>query len=84
VLDSLKRFNAESKFKQAVCALMARDLDPEVQRTFEENFAKLDKNKDGTVTVQELREAIVQMVRLRIKAGFNAHHSPRPRPIDCA
>jgi calcium-dependent protein kinase len=63
VLDSLKRFNAESKFKQAVCALMARELNAEVQRNFEENFAKLDTNKDGTVTVQELREAIIQMVR---------------------
>jgi calcium-dependent protein kinase len=61
LVSALTRFQRSSKFKQAVCNVMARDLTAENIRQFKFEFARLDTNRDGTVTVMELEAAIKQM-----------------------
>ncbi len=63
VVDALKKFHASSKFKQAVCKLMAQDLSEESQKSMEANFQRLDKDHDGAISIDELRDAMISMVR---------------------
>jgi len=61
VLESIKSFNSNSKFKQAVCKMMAEDLSADVVARYREKFSQLDKNKDGTVSIEDLSQAIQHM-----------------------
>jgi calcium-dependent protein kinase len=58
VVASLRKFHAVSKFQQAICNLMAHDLSPAMAHSFKDMFDSLDKNKDGTVTLDELSEVL--------------------------
>lgn len=58
VLTALKNFSASVKFKQQVLRHMANSLSEDNIRQLKETFTKLDKNKDGTITKEELKEAI--------------------------
>ncbi len=61
VFAALKNFNASCKFKQAVLSHVAHQMTQDQIEVLKATFAKLDKNKDGTVTVDELKEAIAVM-----------------------
>jgi len=61
VFSALKNFNASCKFKQVVLGHMAHQMTEDQLGVLKATFAKLDKNKDGTVTVDELTEAISLM-----------------------
>ena len=58
MLAAIKNFSASCKFKQAVLGHLAANLTDDSLNHLKEIFAKLDVNKDGTVTIDELTTAI--------------------------
>jgi calcium-dependent protein kinase len=61
VFSALKNFNASCKFKQAVLGHIANNMSEDDVRKLKETFSRLDLDKSGTVTIDELKEAIKTM-----------------------
>jgi len=58
VLNSLKTFNGNNKFKAAVLNLMTEYINPTELAQLKATFLALDENKDGKISVAELKKAI--------------------------
>jgi len=58
VLNGLKTFNGNNKFKKVVLNLMTDALGPAEIAQLRATFAALDENKDGKISVAELKKAI--------------------------
>jgi len=58
VLNSLKTFNGNNKFKAAVLNLMTDYLSPAEISQLKATFQALDENKDGKISVAELKKAM--------------------------
>lgn len=58
VLKRLQSFKAASKFEQAALHLTARSLDSAQLTDLRERFLAMDKDKTGTLTIDELKESL--------------------------
>jgi len=58
VLEELKSFRSNSKFKAALLVSMGDELNSEEIDELHKSFKTLDKNGDGLLTVDELKEAM--------------------------
>jgi len=61
VFSALKNFNASCKFKQAVLGHIANNMSEDAVKQLKATFERLDLDKSGTVTIDELKEAIKTM-----------------------
>lgn len=63
ILENIKTFKFQSKLKEAVHTfIISKIADPSIFRTETAIFNTLDKNHDGSINLQELKE---QMIKLR-------------------
>ena len=63
ILENIKTFKFQSKLKEAIHTfIISKIADPSIFRTETAIFNKLDKNRDGSINLQELKD---QMVKLR-------------------
>jgi len=58
VLEELKSFRSNSKFKAALLVSMGDELSHEEIQELHKSFKAIDKNGDGLLTVDELKEAM--------------------------
>eukprot|EP00455_Lapot_gusevi_P013836 TRINITY_DN1682_c0_g1_i1.p1 TRINITY_DN1682_c0_g1~~TRINITY_DN1682_c0_g1_i1.p1 ORF type:complete len:491 (-),score=204.28 TRINITY_DN1682_c0_g1_i1:224-1696(-) len=77
VLTSLKNFEASCKFKQAVLGYLARSVSEDVLHELRNTFARLDKNHDGSVTIEELKEALSTAAGQDLQALQDVEHIMR-------
>lgn len=68
VLAGLKHFEASSRFKQAILTAMADTLAQDEVEALQATFKVLDADGDGTITIEELRGALLD----KMKAHENA------------
>jgi len=61
VLRNLKGFNANSKLKQAVLVMMVGSLTDSEIKEMRKTFEAIDENKDGLITMAELRKAMTRV-----------------------
>jgi len=59
VIKNLVSFNANTRFKQAVLAMMANQLSDHEVKEMKKTFAAIDENGDGLITVAELKKAMM-------------------------
>jgi calcium-dependent protein kinase len=57
-VDNLKRYRNTNKLKKAVLVFIASRLNDNDIKNLKEIFNTLDKNKDGTLTLEEVKEGI--------------------------
>jgi len=58
VMSELKSFQTNSRFKSALLVSMGDELTADEIEELRKSFKKIDKNGDGNITVEELKEAI--------------------------
>jgi calcium-dependent protein kinase len=61
VLNSLKAFNNRNKFKQRILHAMTNTLTDDQIELLKTAFKTLDKNGDGTITANEMRDAFGEL-----------------------
>jgi primase-polymerase (primpol)-like protein len=61
VLNNLKTFSGTNKFKAAVLNVMTDYVGPEEVRQLQTAFRAMDENKDGKISVAELKKAMAIM-----------------------
>eukprot|EP00958_Prasinococcus_capsulatus_P005947 scaffold569_cov408-Prasinococcus_capsulatus_cf.AAC.41 len=61
ILDNLKRFRDEGKLKKAAQMALAQTLNEEEIKAVKAQFEQIDKDGNGQITVQELRDALQHM-----------------------
>jgi len=60
-LKTLKDFSAQNKLKRAALQIIARRLTEKDVKELKEAFLSLDKNEDGVVTYQELKDGVQKL-----------------------
>lgn len=55
-VESLKNYKNNNKLKKAVLTFIASRLKDDEIKTLKEIFNAIDKNKDGTLTLEEIKE----------------------------
>eukprot|EP00941_MAST-03F_sp_MAST-3F-sp1_P003470 g3470.t1 len=58
VLESLNRFHRADRLKRAALSVIAEKMSPTEIKGFEYQFKELDKDRDGTVSLEELSSVI--------------------------
>jgi calcium-dependent protein kinase len=69
-LGHLREFTNTSKLKKAVLTCMASQLSEHEIMDLRNIFLELDKNGDGTLTMEELAEGICLLFRLNLNRTF--------------
>merc|ERR1712118_57187 len=59
-VSNLKGFRAQNKLKKAALTVIATELSEESLKDLKEMFMGLDKDNDGTLTVDEMREGMIK------------------------
>jgi calcium-dependent protein kinase len=70
VLNNLKTFSGTNKFKAAVLNVMTDYVGPEEVRQLQTAFRAMDENKDGKISVSELKKAMAKPGGTELK-GIN-------------
>mmetsp|Transcript_99269 Transcript_99269/g.155225 ORF Transcript_99269/g.155225 Transcript_99269/m.155225 type:complete len:519 (+) Transcript_99269:60-1616(+) len=60
MVDNLKSFRAQNKFKKAVLHVIAGQLEEEKIKALRDTFTTLDANGDGFLTHQELKDGLLK------------------------
>jgi len=60
-IDNLTNYKNSNKLKKAVLTFIASRLKDDEINTLKEIFNTLDKNKDGTLTIEEVKEGVGQL-----------------------
>ncbi len=60
-LDALKKFQHHKKLKQAALTAIAVQANPNDIRQLKETFKALDKNGDGCLTLEELKQGLTEI-----------------------
>jgi len=68
VIKALREFNQQSKLKKAITKALAENMFKETEKHIRAQFDKMDKNKDGKLSSNEI--AIILMDR-----GYKMHHA---------
>jgi len=68
VINALREFNQKSKLKKAITKALAKNMYKETEERIRAQFDKVDKNKDGKLSSNEI--AILLMDR-----GYSMHHA---------
>ncbi|KAF7059888.1 hypothetical protein CFC21_066732 [Triticum aestivum] len=58
VRSRLKQFSSMNKFKKKALGVVAKNLPPEDIENYTKMFQMMDKDKDGTLTLEELKEGL--------------------------
>eukprot|EP00919_Chromeraceae_sp_WS-2016_P010282 GHVR01024136.1.p1 GENE.GHVR01024136.1~~GHVR01024136.1.p1 ORF type:complete len:478 (+),score=95.70 GHVR01024136.1:115-1548(+) len=58
ILDNFRSFRAQSRLKKAALTVIAQQMSESDIKTLKSIFLTLDKNGDGSLTVQEIREGL--------------------------
>jgi len=58
VIENLRNFDSSLKFKSAVLTMMSDSLSADELAVLTETFKKMDKNGDGSITMDEMKEAL--------------------------
>ena len=85
-IESLKRYKNENKLKKAVLTYIASRLKDSEVKNLKEIFTQLDKNQDGCVTLEEMKEGFSQLgikdVDLDIEGIFKSIDTDKSGKID--
>jgi len=60
VVDALRQFGQASKFRRCAVQMMAWSLSNEERAMVRQHFVNLDQNKQGTITLSELKKVLVE------------------------
>jgi len=60
VVDALRQFGQASKFRRCAVQMMAWSLSNEERALVRQHFVSLDQNKQGTITLSELKKVLVE------------------------
>ena len=60
-VDTMKNYTQSNKFKKAVLTFIASRLKDDEIKTLKDIFSTLDKNNDGTLTFQEIKEGCAKL-----------------------
>jgi len=58
VINNLKAFDSSLQFKRAILNIMSDTLSNDELENLKRTFTAIDENKDGTITLQELKKAV--------------------------
>mmetsp|Transcript_50417 Transcript_50417/g.117679 ORF Transcript_50417/g.117679 Transcript_50417/m.117679 type:complete len:568 (-) Transcript_50417:94-1797(-) len=59
IIDSLRQYGQASRFRRACMEMMAWSLTNEERSMVRKQFLAMDKNKEGTITLGELRQVMI-------------------------
>jgi calcium-dependent protein kinase len=68
VMNSLKAFNNRNKFKQRILHAMTNTLTDDQIELLKTTFKTLDKNGDGTITANEMKDAFGELSNEEVQA----------------
>jgi len=72
VLRVLRQFNRQSKFKKAICKVLATHMGEEPRKKIKEHFNSLDKDNNSKLDAEELSHLLMEMGYTEIKAKEEA------------
>jgi len=84
VVDGLRQFGQVSKFRRCALQMMAWNISNEERALVRQHFVNLDQNKQGTITLSELKEVLVEKFHISNEETlhiFNALDSDRDEVI---
>merc|ERR1712228_1070833 len=64
IVDGLRQFGQASKFRRACLEMMAWSLSNEERAQVREYFVAMDKNKQGTITLAELKQVMIDKFQI--------------------
>merc|ERR1711972_177041 len=64
IVNALRDFGQASKFRRACLEMMAWSLSNEERAQVREYFVAMDKNKQGTITLQELKQVMIDKFQI--------------------
>lgn len=64
IVDALRQFGQASKFRRCAVKMMAWSLSNEERSLVRQHFVALDQNKQGTVTLAELKAVLVEKFQI--------------------
>mmetsp|Transcript_111660 Transcript_111660/g.346472 ORF Transcript_111660/g.346472 Transcript_111660/m.346472 type:complete len:530 (-) Transcript_111660:203-1792(-) len=64
VVSALRQFGQASKFRRCCLEMMAWSLSNDERKNVREYFIKMDKNKQGTITLGELKSVLVEQFKV--------------------
>jgi calcium-dependent protein kinase len=71
-VENLKNYTKQNKLKKAVLTFIASRLGENDVKVLKEIFQNLDSNKDGTLTLDEIKKGIEQLKNPDFKVDINA------------
>jgi len=84
VVDALRQFGQASKFRRCCMEMMAWSLSNEERAKVRQHFVSMDRNHEGTITLQELKQVLEDKFHLpegETKAVFDALDSNHDEEI---
>lgn len=79
VFKGLRTFSATDNFEKTVLRLMTKSLEEHEIATIQANFKQMDKNGDGTITVAELKQVLLEVKTASQAAAAAALEAKRQR-----
>lgn len=64
IVEGLRQFGQASKFRRACLEMMAWSLSNDERAKVREYFVAMDTNKQGTITLQELKQVMIDMFQI--------------------
>lgn len=82
-LDTMKSYTQSNKFKKAVLTFIASRLKDDEIKTLKDIFTSLDKNNDGTLTFEEIKQGCSKLnSTLNFEEIFNSLDTDRSGSIN--
>jgi len=75
VIEALRQFGTASKFRRCCLGMMAWSLSNEERAEVRADFIRLDKNQNGTITLAELRQVMVDKYEIPDGETQNIFHA---------
>lgn len=75
VLEGLTNFTGATRFRSAVLKLMVHQLSPDEMDNLKTTFVAMDTDKDGVITVNELRDALQKVSPETLQKVASPTHS---------
>eukprot|EP01066_Platyproteum_vivax_P002571 Platyproteum_vivax@DN1314_c0_g1_i1.p1 len=70
IMDNLKSFQAQNKLKKAALTVIAQQLDDKQIKDLKDMFMTLDKDGNGSLTIQEIKDGLSSLPGVQLPADL--------------